>query len=189
MSQSLCARPASVERRPTVAERRADSRHVGALRPQKGEGSMVGVVISNRPPPACHTPTASGRARRSAPAAVRSAGARRSSIRFTCCRCSVAAGTTMEVPSCTAAWPPARARRRRRRPVYGAAHRLDVQLQPPRNLFLRYPFHQMQVADLGPLTHPDHLRVLLTESTRRPCLVPSIHRHRNAISSVLRATL
>ena len=70
--------------------------------------------------------------------------------------------------------------------IYGAAHRLDVQLQPSRNLLLLYPFHQMQVADLGPLTHPDHLRVLLAESTRRSCLVPSIHRHRTAISSVLR---
>ena len=32
----------------------------------------------------------------------------------------------------------------------------------------------MQVADLGPLAHPDHLLVLLAASTRRPCLAPSI---------------
>ena len=30
------------------------------------------------------------------------------------------------------------------------------------------------MADLGPLGHPDHLRVLLAASTRRPCLAPSI---------------
>ena len=29
--------------------------------------------------------------------------------------------------------------------------------------------------DLGPLGHPDHLRVLLAQSTRRPCLAPSNH--------------
>ncbi len=40
--------------------------------------------------------------------------------------------------------------------------------------FLRHPLHQMQVPDLGPLGHPDHLRVLLAASTRRPCLAPSI---------------
>ena len=63
---------------------------------------------------------------------------------------------------------------RRRRLVYGAAHRLDVQLQPPGNFLLRHFLHQMQVADLGPLRHPDHLCVLLAESTRRPCLASSI---------------
>ena len=62
----------------------------------------------------------------------------------------------------------------RGRPVYRTAHGLDVQLQPPCNLLLRYALHQVQVADLGPLAHPDHLRVLLATSTRRPCLGPSI---------------
>ena len=70
-------------------------------------------------------------------------------------------------PRVQATRPRRRHPHRRRRPAYRAAHRLDVQLQPPRDLLLRYPFHQMQVADLGPLTHPDHLRVLLAESTRR----------------------
>ena len=71
-------------------------------------------------------------------------------------------------PRVQAAGPRRRHPRRWRRPVYGPAHGLDVQLQTPRNLLLRYPLHQMQVADLGPLTHPDHLRVLLAMSTRRP---------------------
>ena len=31
-----------------------------------------------------------------------------------------------------------------------------------------HPLHQMQVPDLGPLGHPDHLRVLPAQSTRRP---------------------
>ena len=56
--------------------------------------------------------------------------------------------------------------------LYGAAHRLDVQLQPPGNFLLRHLLHQMQVAN--GLRHPDHLRVLLAESTRRPCRASSI---------------
>ena len=63
---------------------------------------------------------------------------------------------------------------RRRRPPHGPADRLDVQLQPPGDFLLRHLLHQMQVANLGPLRHPDHLRVLLAVSTRRPCLAPSI---------------
>ena len=63
---------------------------------------------------------------------------------------------------------------RRRRPPYGSADRLDVQLQPPGDFLLRHLLHQMQVANLGPLRHSDHLRVLLAVSTRRPCLAPSI---------------
>ena len=45
-----------------------------------------------------------------------------------------------------------------------------------------HPYRPVGTADLGPLTHPDHLRVLLAMSTRRPCLVSSIHRHRTANS-------
>ena len=63
---------------------------------------------------------------------------------------------------------------RRRRLLYGAAYRLHVQLQPPGNFLLWHLLHQMQVANLGPLRHPDHLRVLLAESTRRPCRASSI---------------
>ena len=49
---------------------------------------------------------------------------------------------------------------RRCRPGYGPPDRLDVQLQPPGDFLLRHTLHQMQVADFGPLRHPDHLRVL-----------------------------
>ena len=49
---------------------------------------------------------------------------------------------------------------RRCRPGYGRPDRLDVQLQPPGDFLLRHTLHQMQVADFGPLRHPDHLRVL-----------------------------
>ena len=63
---------------------------------------------------------------------------------------------------------------RRRRPADGPPHRLDIQLQPTGDLLLRHTLHQMQVADLDPLGHPDHLRVLLARSTRRPCLATSI---------------
>ena len=40
----------------------------------------------------------------------------------------------------------------------------------------------MQLADLGPLGHPDHLRVLLARSTRRPCLAPVDHPRGIAVS-------
>ena len=36
------------------------------------------------------------------------------------------------------------------------------------------PSTSASYADVGPLGHPDHLRVLLVRSTRRPCLAPSI---------------
>ncbi len=72
------------------------------------------------------------------------------------------------------AGPPRRHPHRRRRPADGPPHRLDIQLQPTGDLLLRHTLHQMQVADLDPLGHPDHLRVLLARSTRRPCLATSI---------------
>ena len=43
----------------------------------------------------------------------------------------------------------------------------------------------MQVADLGPLGHPDHLRVLLVRSTRRPCLAPSAEAGRKLVGLAL----
>ena len=67
-----------------------------------------------------------------------------------------------------AAQPPRRHPRRRVRPADGPPHRLDVQLQSPGDLLLRHILHQMQVSNLGPLRHPDHLHVLLVQSTRRP---------------------
>ena len=69
---------------------------------------------------------------------------------------------------------------RRRRPADGPPHRLDIQLQPPSDLLLRHTLHHMQVADLGPLGHPDHLRVLLVRSTRRPCLAPAAEAGRSS---------
>ncbi len=47
----------------------------------------------------------------------------------------------------------------------------------------------MRVADLGALGHPDHLRVLLAQSTRRPCLAPSDHCQAIAVFQVLRGSL
>ena len=72
-------------------------------------------------------------------------------------------------PRVQAAGPRRRHPHWRRLLGYGAANRLDVQLQPPGDLLLRHTLHQMQVADLGPLRHPDHLRVLLAASATRPC--------------------
>ena len=60
------------------------------------------------------------------------------------------------------------------RPAYRVANCLDVQLQPPGDFLLWHLLHQMQVPNLGPLRHSDHLRVLLALSTRRPCLAVSI---------------
>ena len=77
-------------------------------------------------------------------------------------------------PRVQTAGPRRRHPRRRLRSADGPSHRLDVQLQPPRNLLLRHALHQMQVADLGPLGHPDHLCVLPAQPTRRSCLAPSI---------------
>ena len=58
-----------------------------------------------------------------------------------------------------------------------------IQLQPTGDLLLRHTLHQMQVADLDPLGHPDHLRVLLARSTRRPCLATSIIARRSLFPS------
>ena len=77
-------------------------------------------------------------------------------------------------PRVQAAHPRRRHPHRRPRLLQGAADRLDVQLQSSRNSLLRHALHQRQVADLDPLRHSDHLRVLLAVSTRRPCLVTSI---------------
>ena len=77
-------------------------------------------------------------------------------------------------PRVQAAHPRRRHPHRRPRLLQGAADRLDVQLQSSRNSLLRHALHQIQVADLDPLRHSDHLRVLLAVSTRRPCLVTSI---------------
>ena len=63
---------------------------------------------------------------------------------------------------------------RRCRPAYGPPDRLDVQLQPPRDFLLRHTLHQMQVADFGPLRHPDHLRVLLALSRRDDPVSPRL---------------
>ena len=60
---------------------------------------------------------------------------------------------------------------------------LTSRLQAPGNLLLRHALHQMQVADLSPLGHPDHLRVLLAPWTRRP--VFALVDHRQGMRSIL----
>ena len=72
-------------------------------------------------------------------------------------------------PRLQAARPRRRHPHRRCLPAHSAANRFDVQLQPPGDFLLRHTLHQMQVANLGPLRHPDHLRVLLAASATRPC--------------------
>ena len=82
----------------------------------------------------------------------------------------------------------------RNRPSTRLLHRVELRQLPPSLVLvhLRSPFsepgpparpcggHQQgpstsaSYADVGPLGHPDHLRVPLVRSTRRPCLAPSI---------------